>query len=396
MPYYRNINLLYLHIPKTGGSSIEDFLFENFKVVKNISSLYSHNEVIKGIPYSLQHCTFNDILNLNKFLKMPFKKLKIMCSVRNPYDRFISFLFFKDLIKKNETPEKIELLMKNILKEENYKKYDNHILPQHIFILNKNEILKCVKIVKNETLKKDMCNIGFDKFNFYINITNPYDYKNKDDIKYLKYFNQNSLNFINEFYKNDFIIFNYNKINNLNNFYKSLENIIEITNEEERHFVSMKKSQDCLDEDKIQEITEITEITNEEERHFVSMKNFQDFLDEDKIQEITEITEITNEEERHFVSMDEDKIQEITKQEEANREDIGKRHFVSMDLKKSVEMANIRRRNILKLKYIATQQRNMKQQQQQQQQKQKQQQTQQEKNKNLNKKIKFGLIFIKK
>ena len=92
--------------------------------------------------------------------------------------------------------------------------------------------------------------------------------------------------------------------------------------------------------------------------------------------------------------MDEDKIQEITKQEEANREDIGKRHFVSMDLKKSVEMANIRRRNILKLKYIATQQRNMKQQQQQQ--KQKQQQTQQEKNKNLNKKIKFGLIFIKK
>jgi hypothetical protein len=67
-----------------------------------------------------------------------------------------------------------------------------------------------------------------------------------------------------------------------------------------------------------------------------------------------------------------------------------------MDLKKSVEMANIRRRNILKLKYIATQQRNMKQQQQQQQQKQKQQQTQQEKNKNLNKKIKFGLIFIKK
>ena len=168
MPYYRNINLLYLHIPKTGGSSIEDFLFENFKVVKNISSLYSYNEVIKGIPYSLQHCTFNDILNLNKFLKMPFKKLKIMCSVRNPYDRFISFLFFKDLIKKNETPEKIELLMKNILKEENYKKYDNHILPQHIFILNKNEILKCVKIVKNETLKKDMCNIGFDKFNFYI------------------------------------------------------------------------------------------------------------------------------------------------------------------------------------------------------------------------------------
>jgi len=365
MPYYRNINLLYLHIPKTGGSSIEDFLFENFKVVKNISSLYSYNEVIKGIPYSLQHCTFNDILNLNKFLKMPFKKLKIMCSVRNPYDRFISFLFFKDLIKKNETPEKIELLMKNILKEENYKKYDNHILPQHIFILNKNEILKCVKIVKNETLKKDMCNIGFDKFNFYINITNPYDYKNKDDIKYLKYFNQNSLNFINEFYKNDFIIFNYNKINNLNNFYKSLENIIEITNEEERHLrsvVSMKKSQDCLDEDKIQEITEITEITNEEERH--------------------------------FVSMDEDKIQEITKQEEANREDIGERHFVSMDLKKSIEMANIRRRNILKLKYIATQQRNMKQQQQQQ--KQKQQQKQQEKNKNLNKKIKFGLIFIKK
>jgi len=233
MPYYRNIHLLYLHIPKTGGTSIEDFLFEDNHIIKNNSSLYSCGEAIKGIPYSLQHCTLNDIISFNRYFKISFKKLRIMCSVRNPYDRFISFLFYKNLIQQNETPENIELLMKDILKEENYKNYDNHILPQHIFILNKNEILKYVKIIKNETLNSDMINIGFNNFNLNINITNPYDYKNKDDIKYLKYYNENTLKFINDFYENDFIIFKYNKLNNLNNFYKSLENNIEIKIEQE-------------------------------------------------------------------------------------------------------------------------------------------------------------------
>ena len=68
MPYYRNIHLLYLHIPKTGGTSIEDFLFEDNHIIKNISSLYSCGEAIKGIPYSLQHCTLNDIISFNKYL----------------------------------------------------------------------------------------------------------------------------------------------------------------------------------------------------------------------------------------------------------------------------------------------------------------------------------------
>jgi hypothetical protein len=282
MPYYRNIHLLYLHIPKTGGTSIEEFLFERFNVIKNMRSLYSSGQVIKGIPYSLQHCTFNDILNLNKFLKISFKKLKIMCSVRNPYDRFISFLFFKNLIKQNETPENIELLIKDILKEENFKKYDNHILPQYIFILNRNEILKYIKIVKNENLKSDMIDIGFKKFDLNINITNSYDYKNKDDIKYLKYFNENTLNFINDFYKNDFIIFNYNKINNLNHFYKSLENIIkeeiqEIKVEEEIQEIKVEVEEE-IQEIKIEVEEEIQEIKVEEE--------IQEIQVEEEIQEI--------------------------------------------------------------------------------------------------------------
>ena len=280
MPYYRNIHLLYLHIPKTGGTSIEEFLFEKFNVIKNMRSLYSCGEAIKGIPYSLQHCTFNDILNFNKFFKISFKKLKIMCSVRNPYDRFISFLFFKNLIKQNETPENIELLIKDILKEENFKKYDNHILPQYIFILNRNEILKYIKIVKNENLKSDMIDIGFKKFDLNINITNSYDYKNKDDIKYLKYFNENTLNFINDFYKNDFIIFNYNKINNLNHFYKSLENIIkeeiqEIKVEEEIQEIKVEKE---IQEIKVEE--EIQEVKVEEEIQEIKIEV------EEEIQEI--------------------------------------------------------------------------------------------------------------
>lgn len=233
MPYYRNFHLLYLHIPKTGGSSIEDFFYEKFNITKNIVSLHSDCQAIKGIPYSLQHCTFNDIRKFNKIFKISFKDLKIMTSVRNPYDRFISFLFFNKLIKENDSSETIELLANNILKEENYNTYDNHILPQYMFILNKDKILEDVKVIKNETLNSDMVSIGFKKFDVSINITHSYQYKDKDDIKYLKYFNQRTLNLINKFYDNDFIIFNYNKINNLKNFYKSIESYIETKKEEE-------------------------------------------------------------------------------------------------------------------------------------------------------------------
>ena len=61
MPYYKDINLLFIHIPKTGGTSLENYL-----QTKSSQSLYS--DVTNNImpehslqQISLQHQFFKDI-----------------------------------------------------------------------------------------------------------------------------------------------------------------------------------------------------------------------------------------------------------------------------------------------------------------------------------------------
>ena len=60
MPYYKEINTLFIHIPKTGGT-----MFENELKTKYTQSLYTGNKnTILPSPYnsiSLQHQTYNTL-----------------------------------------------------------------------------------------------------------------------------------------------------------------------------------------------------------------------------------------------------------------------------------------------------------------------------------------------
>jgi len=247
MPYYENKKILFIHIPKTGGTSIENYFFKKFNVVPCFQSLHSDGQVLKEIPYSLQHSTFNDIRINNKYFNIDFNNLTIISSVRNPYDRIISHLFFKNLIKKDENPEIVEQILNDLLIRKNYFKYDNHITPQYIFIINKNKILKKCVILKMENLQSNMNRLGFNDFDFFENVSNQYEYNNIHNIKYLKYLNEKSIFLINSFYKYDFIIFNYKmiNINNINN--------IKIQEIEEDNIKIQKIEEDHV---KIQEIKE--------------------------------------------------------------------------------------------------------------------------------------------
>ena len=212
MPYFKNdyVNLLFIHIPKTGGTSMETYFSLKFNIPLNNNSLYLYinddrllNENIK-INSSLQHITYNQIVEYSEIFKINFDNIKIITVVRNPYERIVSDLFCFDLIKIVDTEERVfDIIINKYLNSDTY---DNHNIPQHKFITNnEGEIIDNIHILHNESLKNDMNNLGYSDFNIFENV-------NKYKVNYYDYLNKKSIDIINKFYHMDFILFNYKKI----------------------------------------------------------------------------------------------------------------------------------------------------------------------------------------
>lgn len=213
MPYFKNndINVLFMHIPKTGGTSVELYFSSKYNIPLNNNSLYLYiedelllNKNIR-INSSLQHITYNQIVEYSKIfnINFDFDNIKIITIVRNPYERFISDLFFYKLIKIDTTTEEVFNLINEYVVSE---KYDNHNIPQYKFITNdKGEIIKNIHILKTESLTNDMHNLGYNDFNIFENI-------NPNKLNYYNYLNSETIEIINKFYHLDFILFNYDKI----------------------------------------------------------------------------------------------------------------------------------------------------------------------------------------
>lgn len=214
MPYFKNqnINILFIHIPKTGGTSIENFLSKKYNIELNLNSLHKEtsnfNPLLPGIygKASLQHQKLETLHKFKGLLKINFQNLTIFTIVRNPYNRLVSDLFFFKLIKKDSKPNQVFEVIKKYLKSN---KMDNHNIPQNEFILINNEIPDDVKVLKLENLNED---IKKQKLEFLNNFNIQ---KNKGKInqnKYLSYLNRDSINLINKFYHKDFELFNYDKL----------------------------------------------------------------------------------------------------------------------------------------------------------------------------------------
>ena len=205
MPYYKNesINILFIHIPKTGGTNIE----QNLKKKCNQTVFSEWKNDLLPSPYnnvSLQHQTYMTIYNYKNELNIDFENIKTFAIVRNPYDRIISDLFWFKIINKNTSPEKVfDLIKNNYLYRDNL---DNHNIPQYKFVTNeKNELIENIKIFKTETLN------DFNKeINNYLNLNINLKKQNVNK-DYSEYLNNDSIKLINEFYSKDFELLGYDK-----------------------------------------------------------------------------------------------------------------------------------------------------------------------------------------
>jgi len=206
MPYFKkdDINVLFIHIPKTGGTSIEKYFSKKFTIPLNNTSLYGFikDETKKQnmkINSSLQHITYTQMIQFS----IDFNNIKILTVVRNPYERIISDLFFYHKIKVSTSKESVFDIIKDYLVST---EYDNHNIPQHLFVTDENKsLIPTIKILKTETLTMDMIRLGYKDFN-------RVDQANKKKLNYYDYLNDASIKLINKFYHLDFILFHYNKI----------------------------------------------------------------------------------------------------------------------------------------------------------------------------------------
>jgi len=288
MPFFPKMKVCFIHIPKTGGTSVENYFsnienkplglntlyyrhtndlaqaidkkrrewnvrlnnFINKEIVQlRLTASYNRDSrkklqmiqnnmakytrsiqermvdnselkklmLIKHKGYSLHHFTWNDIrtqkniLFGEKIAKLVDEKnndMTFIASVRNPYDRIISELFFLKKINKTFNQKSVFQVIKQFLNDKNH--YDNHKTPQYKFVINeKGELIKNLKIVKTESLDSDMEKLGYKSFTNARckNVNTKY---NKS--KYSNLLNRESIELINNYYEKDFEYFNYSKL----------------------------------------------------------------------------------------------------------------------------------------------------------------------------------------
>ena len=203
MPYYKEGNILFVHIPKTGGSVIENELKKKYS--QTLYSSWKNN--ILPPPFnikSLQHQNYTTLHEYRDKLNIDFNNIKVFAIVRNPYDRVISDLFWQRLLKKNASAENVYKVLCKYVK--GIRVRDGHHLPQYTYVTNINgKIAPRIKIFKTENLNNanDLINKQLG-----VNINIKRKGVNKD---YSKYLNADSIKLINKVYAKDFIFFKYKK-----------------------------------------------------------------------------------------------------------------------------------------------------------------------------------------
>lgn len=214
MPYYKNINLLFIHIPKTGGSSLE--LYLRTKCEETLLSGRVNNILPNELQYiSLQHQKYTTIYKYRELLGVDFDSgLKVITIVRNPYDRIVSDLFWYGLININTSADEVYRVIQGYLYQDCY---DNHNIPQYEFIIDDNQkLIQNIHIFRTESLTQQLHEYGYidyiGKDNLGSSVALDHNVGIVPSNLYSNYLNNDAIKLINEFYHRDFELFEYQKI----------------------------------------------------------------------------------------------------------------------------------------------------------------------------------------
>ena len=194
MPISHKHKFVFVHIPKTAGTSIEKF-FNLYGVNNKGDNRIFNIDIMFG--QNAQHFTYKEILkksnkNLSNYFSFSF--------VRNPWSRMVSEFFWR-----KHFPKLRKRTFKDfVLKTHEFK--DVHILPQTIFVLDKGGKQLVDFIGKTENLQEDF-NIVCDKIGIP---QQQLPHKNKTKHKhYTEYYDDETKQIVAEKYAKDIEYFGY-------------------------------------------------------------------------------------------------------------------------------------------------------------------------------------------
>ncbi|AUF82727.1 sulfotransferase family protein [Tetraselmis virus 1] len=213
-----NRKILFIHIPKTGGTSVETYLFggtlpEMTADAEQRKIIMWGNGIISASP-PLQHFSASQIIKEIGYDS--YRDLFKFAIVRNPYKRVLSAYIHrstKKLYKQygftrrniEEFRREIKTVLPMIISEQ-HAKYNNHFKTQKWFLEDEDGRIRTdIAILRTEDLKKGMIDSGFSDFDDRKCNTKRYTSYSYDEI--LK--DIEIKNIIRNYYKEDFISFGY-------------------------------------------------------------------------------------------------------------------------------------------------------------------------------------------
>ena len=194
-------NFIFIHVPKTGGTTIE----------KGMNLMGSRNGygIIKNTVF--QHFTSNEVKQLlgDRIFNF-YDKISI---VRNPYDRFISEYYWCKIdgvgYKSNQSFNEFIDYVEKCVKEKNFYEtiYHDHFIPQWMYICINDEITNQEKIAVDHLLRFE----NFDNVkNFFMkNYAVSLKHENYNSLNKDFELNNNQKKRIYNIYKKDFELLGY-------------------------------------------------------------------------------------------------------------------------------------------------------------------------------------------
>jgi hypothetical protein len=177
-------DVLFVHVPKTGGTSVRHFLSVNGLNNFNRGNFFGHD------PYFF--------LEKNNVINNVFS----FSIVRNPYSR--AYSYYRHFNYQNQLNVSFEQFLEFVRDKVFFPKTPMIMFPQTFYLFDSNNQMSLNKVYKFENIEDFECDFGMKL---------PHLRKgNYNKINYYKDYTEKTISLVKKIYKDDFRILNYSNV----------------------------------------------------------------------------------------------------------------------------------------------------------------------------------------